>query len=234
MEFQIGIKSTYLGLCQGVVTVFFGNKSPAPLQAVTCTYGPPSDLLHLSPQPLAPRIGPKQQLSQLLELNCSGPFTAAPALNLKYLLPDNTPRQVTATLPVVITKFMGGRDLPGGAAEFFRLWKDRNFQLSETSAVVVLSPRLSSSVVSLVRACTCGGALTLHHGVGDEGSLVLVGQFPSDSPEGVKCATVPEALVLVRLELAPDQPKARLQVRSDYPQVASAVKEVLLTLLKGE
>jgi hypothetical protein len=208
------------------------------LQAVSCSVsaGPDEHVLRLVAQPLPGQLSAKQQLCQRVELTCLGPFQTAPNLFLKYLLPDNTPRQVSLTLPVVITKFMLARELGGGAGEFFRLWRDRRFQLSESSAVVVLSSRLATSMVGLVRACSCGNALALHHGVGDEGSLVLVGQFPADSPEGVKCATVPEALVLVRVELGPSQPesKVRVQVRSDYPLVAQAVKEVLVTLLKNE
>jgi hypothetical protein len=129
-----------------------------------------------------------------------------------------------------MNKFMQGRDLL--VEEFFSNWRQQLFLLNEASAVI----NVSMNLVQIARASQLGGALTLHHKIDDVAdNLVLAGQFPSDSPEGIRCATIPEALVLVRVEVgtASNAGKARVAVRSNDALVAEALRTCLVQQLSS-
>ncbi len=227
---QIGIKAKYTGLGEGVLGVYYGNKTSGILQNVQTRYSfesnNSSSNLHLTTSPIPTQLGPKSQVCQRVSAQLSGAFISPPLLTVSFLLPDNTPRSIPLRLPITINKFMQGRDL--SVDEFFSNWRMQLFLLNESSAVV----NVTMNLAQIARASCLGGALSLHHQVDDVAdNLVLVGQFPSDSADGIRCATIPEALVLVRIEVGTgiNVGKARVAVRSSDSTVAEAVRESIVS-----
>ncbi len=227
---QVGIKAKYSGLGEGVLGVYYGNKTSGILQNVQTRYffesTNSSSNLHLTTSPIPTQLGPKSQVCQRVSAQLSGAFVQSPRLTVSFLLPDNTPRSIPLRLPITINKFMQGRDLK--VDEFFSNWRIQLFLLNESSAVV----NVSMNLAQIARASCLGGALSLHHQVDDVAdNLVLVGQFPSDSADGIRCATIPEALVLVRIEVGTgiNVGKARVAVRSNDSTVAEAVRESIVS-----
>ena len=116
--------------------------------------------------------------------------------------------------------------------EFFSNWRQQLFLLNESSCVV----NVIMNLAQIARTSQLGGALKLHHQVDEvPDNLVLVGQFPSDSPDGIRCATIPEALVLVRIEVGAgvNSGKTRIAVRSNDAAVAESVKTCLSNQLSA-
>ena len=223
---QIGVKAKFTGLGEGVMGVYYGNKTSGILQnfQVKYTLDTCGENLHLTASPMPSQVGPKSQLCQRVAAQISGPFTDSPRLVVSFLLPDNTPRSIPLRFPVVISKYMQAREL--GVEEFFSNWRMQTFVLNEASSVV----NVTLNLAQIARAAQLGGALHLHHQIDEvPDNLVLVGQFPSDSPEGIRCATIPEALVLTRIEVGagPNAGKARIAVRSNDAVVAEAVRAAL-------
>ena len=223
---QIGIKARFTGLGEGVLGVYFGNKTSGILQNFQTKYSLEScgPHLHLTTAPLPSQLGPKSQVCQRVAAQITGSFCDSPGLVVSFLLPDNTPRTVALKLPVTLNKFMQGRDLTRD--EFFSNWRQQGFMLSEASCVI----HVAMNLAQIARTSQLGGALTLHHQVDDvSDNLVLVGQFPSDSEDGIRCATIPEALVLCRIEVGSGSNlgQARIAVRSNDPAVAEAVRVCL-------
>ena len=223
---QIGIKAKFSGLGEGVLGVYYGNKTSGILQNLQTKFSQQTDnSLHLTTSPLPNQLGPKSQICQRVSVQLSSAFLEAPKFTVSFLRPDNTPRTLAVRLPVTINKFMQGRDLSG--TEFFGNWRQQLFLLNESSGVA----NVVMNLAQIARACTLGGALTLHHQIDETpDNLVLVGQFPSDSVDGIRCVTIPEALVLVRIEVgtgAQFAGKARIAVRSNDPLVAQAVRDSL-------
>ena len=227
---QVGVKAKYTGLGEGVLGVYYGNKTSGILQNVSTKYSFDSNSaaanLHVTTSPVPTQLGPKSQVCQRVSAQLSGAFVQPPRLTVSFLLPDNTPRSIALKLPITIGKFMQGRDL--SVDEFFSNWRMQLFLLNESSAVV----NVSMNLAQIARASCLGGALSLHHQVDDvPDNLVLVGQFPSDSTDGIRCATIPEALVLVRIEVGTgiNIGKARVAVRSNDSTVAEAVRESIVS-----
>lgn len=227
---QIGIKAKFTGLGEGVLGVYFGNKTSGVLQNFQVRYsmdtcGPN---LHLTTAPVPSQLGPKNQVCQRVSAQLTGAFTECPKMVVSYLLPDNTPRTIPLKLPVTVNKFMQVRNL--SSEEFFSNWRQQMFLLNEASSVV----NVAMNLAQIARASQLGGALSLHHQIDQVAdNLVLVGQFPSDSHDGIRCATIPEALVLVRVEVGsgPNAGKARIAVRSNDSVVAEAVRACLANQL---
>jgi hypothetical protein len=227
---QIGLKAKFSGLGEGVIGVYYGNKTSGVLQNFQARYSLDNcgQNLHLTTAPMPSQLGPKSQVCQRVAAQITGPFMECPKLVVSFLLPDNTPRSIPLRLPVTINKFMQGRDLT--PEEFFSNWRQQLFLLNESSSVV----NVSINLAQIARAAQLGGALSLHHQIDQVAdNLVLVGQFPSDSVDGIRCATIPEALVLVRIEVGSgvNSGKARIAVRSNDSIVGDSVRSCIASQL---
>ena len=174
---------------------------------------------------------------------------------------DNTPApQLVLTLPVTINKFMEALEYTFGfyvmlykfvrcfmnrfdqifvaimnrfkEEEFGRIWKNREFQLNESSAVVNLDSRFTSWK-QRQRAMSLGGALHLHEFQNetdtDAFSFSLAGQFPRRDVSAD--SDVRSLTVLVRVEVGANSNagKAKVRVRSDSSDFAASVKEAITT-----
>ena len=216
---QIGLKSKYTGLGEGLIQLFYGNKTGSVLNAFSVSFGFPQEL-SIRRSELPNKIGAKQQLNQNINISLLRSFSADSSISLGFLLPDNTPRSLQLRLPLVVTKFVQSRDFSSDA--FFSQWRDSSFQLNETSAVY----NRGSSNTKVAKLSSVGGSLQMLLNVDEQpDTVVLAGHFPSDSATGLKCATVPEATVLVRIELGTGSHsgKARVVVRSEDAVLAEGV-----------
>jgi hypothetical protein len=225
---QIGLKAKYTGIGEGVFGVYFGNKTSGILNNFQVRYDCVVAVIHLTTSPMSSCLAPKNQVCQRVSVQISGPFIESPKIIVSFLLPDNTPRMIPLKLPLVISKFIQGRELNVDA--FFSNWRNQLFLINESSSVV----NVEMNLAQIARACCLGGALTLHHQIDENpDNIILVGQFPSDSSDGIRCATIPEAIVLVRAEVGTGSNvgKVRVATRSNDPTVAEAVCDCIVQQL---
>mmetsp|Transcript_40025 Transcript_40025/g.89787 ORF Transcript_40025/g.89787 Transcript_40025/m.89787 type:complete len:690 (-) Transcript_40025:91-2160(-) len=180
---QIGVKAEFQGL-EGQMAVYYGNKANAALQAFSVQFYVREDhAVKLSVSSIAHQLEPMQQAVQRVSIHMLAPFAEPPVLRVQYLLPDASPRKITMRFPLVLTKFMRGREL--SQQEFFRLWRDQHFVLNEVTSVCNLAPRLRSALVYIARSIVAGGALRLHSGFDtNPDNFVLVGQLAGRLPHG--------------------------------------------------
>eukprot|EP00929_Paragymnodinium_shiwhaense_P007935 TRINITY_DN111857_c0_g1_i1.p1 TRINITY_DN111857_c0_g1~~TRINITY_DN111857_c0_g1_i1.p1 ORF type:complete len:613 (-),score=159.91 TRINITY_DN111857_c0_g1_i1:41-1879(-) len=179
---QIGVKAEYRGR-EAQVAVFFGNKGNAALQAFTVQYFVREDhAVRLSASPMSQQLDADTQVVQRVGVSLREPFAEPPWLRVQFLLPDASPRRIQTRFPVLVSKFMVGQDL--AQAEFFRLWRQQDFMMSEATSVVNLAARLrGSSLVGVARGVVLGGSLRLHHGFDNNpDNLVLVGKLIEGLP----------------------------------------------------
>lgn len=235
---QIGLKAEYAGK-EGQLAVFFGNKGSAALQAFTVQYFVKEEqALRMSASPLNQQLDSDKQVVQRVTVTCQEPFCHPPWLRIQFLLPDSTPRRIQMKLPVVMTKFMVGREMT--AQEFFQCWRQQHFVLNEVTAIVHLAARLMrQQLVHVARAIVFGGSLRMHHGVDNNpDNFVLVGQLseqrrPADKDFDTERSRDTfgygsdreNGLSLVRVEIGSGRfaGKARVVTRSSDPIIARAL-----------
>eukprot|EP00928_Gymnodinium_smaydae_P094588 TRINITY_DN7965_c0_g1_i1.p1 TRINITY_DN7965_c0_g1~~TRINITY_DN7965_c0_g1_i1.p1 ORF type:complete len:739 (+),score=174.46 TRINITY_DN7965_c0_g1_i1:147-2363(+) len=178
---QIGLKSEYSGR-EGQLAVYFGNKGSAALQAFTVQYFVREDrALRLTASPLSQQVEADQQVVQRLSVVLADAFAEPPVLRVQFLLPDASPRRIQIRFPVLVTKFMVGREL--SQSEFFRFWRLQNFVLNEVTNIVHLAARFRGALVQVARCLVFGGALRLLPGVDNNpDNFVLVGRLAEGAP----------------------------------------------------
>eukprot|EP00933_Yihiella_yeosuensis_P004722 TRINITY_DN109125_c0_g1_i1.p1 TRINITY_DN109125_c0_g1~~TRINITY_DN109125_c0_g1_i1.p1 ORF type:complete len:376 (-),score=50.91 TRINITY_DN109125_c0_g1_i1:98-1141(-) len=233
---QIGLKAEYTGL-DGQLAVFFGNKGNAPLESFTVQYFVREEhAMRLVTSPIAQHLEADKQIVQRLQVTLLEPFVECPWLRLQFLLPDASPRRIQMKFPVVLPKFMVGRDLT--PQEFFRQWRLQHFVLNEVTNIVHLAERLKGPLVHIARSIVFGGALRLHHGVdSNPDNFVLVSQLAnSHGREGVdphSADPTDRGLSLIRVEVGSGRftGKARVVVRSSDHVTAKALCECIVMQL---
>lgn len=173
---QIGVKMEYRGK-EGQIAVYFGNKGSAALSAFSVQYRVAEDrALRFHAVPLSQTLEADKQVVQRVNVVFEEPFVEAPLMRVQFLLPDASPRRLQLRFPVMLTKFMLGREL--SQTEFFRVWRQQYFVLNEVTSIVHLATRLGGALVNIARGLVLGNALRLHHGVDDNpDNFVLVGQL---------------------------------------------------------
>ncbi|EER07220.1 hypothetical protein Pmar_PMAR020379 [Perkinsus marinus ATCC 50983] len=231
---QIGSQSSYsCGMGEGQVSLYFGNKSSGALDGFTVELISGDDITLTPTEAVPTAIRAKQQIRLVVKVACTKPTQQIPMMSMRFLLFDNTPRTLSLRLPILLSKFMAPVDIPN-AADFFSMWRHHIYHLSEQSAVVSITTSYDcrDSLLALARSATLGGVLRLHSQLdANPNNLVFCGKFPADSPEGIQCFTLPNATVLVRIEVGTGPQhagKARVAVRSSEPLVALAVRDDLL------
>jgi len=241
---QVGVKAEYRGR-DGQLGIFFGNKGSAALQAFSVQYVVREEhALRLSASSLSQQLDPRDQVVQRVSATCIEPFIEAPGMRVQFLLPDASPRKLQMRLPVVMTKFMCGREL--SQQEFFRIWREQHYVLNEVTSVVNLAPRLRTALVHVARSLVFGGALRLHHGFdGNPENFVLVTEFGTDRERdnrdgasarggdlGADGRVDQEAsgLSLIRVEVGSGRfaGKARIVVRASQHGTARAICECIV------
>lgn len=242
---QVGLKAEYNGM-EGQLAVFFGNKGKAALHAFTVQYFVKEEqALRLSASPLCQQLDADRQVVQRVGLTCQEPFAEPPWLRIQFLLPDTSPRRIQMKLPVVLTKFMVGRELT--PQEFFQRWREQQFVLNEATSIVHLAARLRGALVHVARSIVFGGALRLHQGIdSNPDNFVLVGQltettkgpggdFDVDRSRDLfgLAGDRDRGLSLVRLEVGSGRftGKVRIVVRSSHHTVARALCDGLVAQL---
>lgn len=177
---QVGIKAEYAGR-EGQLAVFFGNKGSASLHAFTAQYFVKEEqALRLSASPLSQQLEADKQVVQRVSIVMQEPFAEPPWLRVQFLLPDTSPRRIQMKLPVVLTKFLVGREMT--PQEYFQSWRQQHFVLNEATSIVHLASRFRGTLVHVARSIVFGGSLRMHHGVDtNPDNFVLVGQLSEAS-----------------------------------------------------
>eukprot|EP00929_Paragymnodinium_shiwhaense_P057017 TRINITY_DN28536_c0_g1_i1.p1 TRINITY_DN28536_c0_g1~~TRINITY_DN28536_c0_g1_i1.p1 ORF type:complete len:652 (-),score=189.54 TRINITY_DN28536_c0_g1_i1:118-2073(-) len=239
---QIGVKAQYVGN-EAQVAVYFGNKANAPLSAFSVQYMVrEQDALRLTAAPVPQTLQADTQIIQRLSVTLREPFVEAPWLRIQYLLPDASPRRHQIRFPVVLSKFMVGRDL--SSSDFFSYWRQQNFVLNEATSVVHLDTGYRRMSALVGKTVVLGGSLRLQHGIdSNPDNFVLVGQLVDQqlAPPGGQghrdngyypTASPPSGdrgLVLLRVEIGTGkfEGKARVVARSADAKVAKAICETV-------
>lgn len=242
---QVGVKAEYSGK-EGQLAVFFGNKVGAGLHAFTVQYFVKEEgALRLSASPVNQQLDAERQIIQRVTATILQPFVEAPIMRIQFLMPDTSPRKIQLRLPVVLTKFMVGRETT--PQEFFQTWRQQHFVLNEVTSTVQLATRFRGALLNLARSIVFGGSLRMHHGVDtNPDNFVLVGQLPGSSSLGVSEIEFDRsrdifglggdrenALSLVRVEVGNGRfvGKARVVVRSSDHAAARALCDGLVEIL---
>eukprot|EP00930_Biecheleria_cincta_P093543 TRINITY_DN8396_c0_g1_i2.p1 TRINITY_DN8396_c0_g1~~TRINITY_DN8396_c0_g1_i2.p1 ORF type:complete len:676 (+),score=128.08 TRINITY_DN8396_c0_g1_i2:46-2028(+) len=236
---QVGVKAEYSGR-DGQLAVFFGNKGHSSLQSFTAQYFVREEhALRLTASPLSQQLEADKQVVQRLQVSMLEPFVEAPWLRLQFLLPDASPRRIQMKLPIVLPKFMVGRDLT--QQDFFRYWRLQHFVLNEVTSIVHLSAHLRGPLVQIARSIVFGGSLRLHHSVdSNPDNFVLVSQLapPSGAQgRGSEVLSLGDdnegGLSLIRVEVGSGRftGKSRIVVRSSNHIAAKALLDCLVTQL---
>lgn len=238
---QVGIKAEYTGL-EGQIAVFFGNKGHASLHTFTAQYFVREEqALRLVAAPLSQQLEADEQVVQRVTVSLREPFSEPPWLRLQFLLPDATPRRIQLKFPIILPKFMVGRDL--SPPEFFHHWRLQHFVLNEVTSIVHLSERLRGPLVNIARCIVFGGAFRLHHGIDSNAdNFVLVSALADAAVAARKDARGLDplsasdrdgGLSLMRVEVGSGRftGKARVVVRSSDHVVAKALCDCLVMQL---
>ena len=77
--------------------------------------------LKIIASPLSQHLEADEQIVQRLQVSLLEPFAEPPWLRLHFLLPDASPRRIQLKFPVILPKFMVGKDL--SQQDFFRHWR---------------------------------------------------------------------------------------------------------------
>lgn len=233
---QIGVKAEYSGL-EGQIAVFYGNKGHAALQTFMAQYFVREEnALKVVASPLNQHLEADEQIVQRLQVTLLEPFSEYPWLRLQFLLPDASPRRIQLKFPIILPKFMVGRDL--SQQDFFRYWRQQHFVLNEVTSVVHLAERLRGPLVNIARCIVFGGAFRLHHGIDSNAdNFVMVSMLAGVNPRGhdaaPQSADPDGGLSLMRVEVGSGRftGKARVVVRSSNHVVAKALCDCLVTQL---
>jgi len=234
---QIGVKAEYSGL-EGQIAVFYGNKGHAGLQSFTAQYFVREEhALKVVASPLNQHLEADEQIVQRLQVTLLGPFSEYPWLRLQFLLPDASPRRIQLKFPIILPKFMVGRDL--SQQDFFRYWRQQHFVLNEVTSVVHLAERLRGPLVNIARCIVFGGSFRLHHGIDSNAdnfvmvSMLAPGQYDQRGHDAVAQQDTDGGLSLMRVEVGSGRftGKARVVVRSSNHVVAKAICDCLVTQL---
>mmetsp|Transcript_82306 Transcript_82306/g.172385 ORF Transcript_82306/g.172385 Transcript_82306/m.172385 type:complete len:674 (+) Transcript_82306:294-2315(+) len=246
---QIGIKAEFAGI-EGQLSVFFGNKGGASLGAFSVQYYVKEDrALRLTTSPLSQQLEAGKQVVQQVTAVMQEPFSEAPTLRVQFLLPDTSPRTIQCKLPVVLTKFMVGREL--STSEFFQTWRLQHFVLNEATNIIHLASRFRGALVNVARSIAFGGSLRMHHGVdSNPDNFILVGQLcdrtrlqnggSNNNLDAERSTTYignsaerDRGLSLVRVEVGSGRfaGKVRIVVRSSDSLVARAVCDGIVVQL---
>jgi len=249
---QVGVKAEYSG-CDGRLMMYFGNKSSTTLQSFTVQYfqgnNSRSSPLRIAPSPISQQLEAGVQVAQHVGITLIEPFLESPWMRVQFLLPDASPRRIQLRLPVIVTKFMRGRDL--NPSEFFKMWRQQNFALNEVSTVVQIAANLRGSQTDAAKLqmaanLVFGSALRLQRDIDENpDNFVLVGELiePSQSSQNDSCnhfRSISQGygdasnltgcvLSLVRVEIGSGRflGKARVVVRSDSSHLAQALGEAI-------
>lgn len=113
---QIGLKFQFSDNF-GYLNLYFGNKLPTRLEDFAITF----NFSNIYPKALSIKkqdevehpsyVTGKQQICFNFEVECSDVYIGVPTVNVKFLLTDNTLKEVELPFPIVVSKFSYGKEL---------------------------------------------------------------------------------------------------------------------------
>uniref|UniRef100_A0A7S0R8D3 Clathrin adaptor alpha/beta/gamma-adaptin appendage Ig-like subdomain domain-containing protein n=1 Tax=Chlamydomonas leiostraca TaxID=1034604 RepID=A0A7S0R8D3_9CHLO len=223
---QVGLQSRY-ARGSGQLMLFLGNKhGEQPLANVALV---PANLpanLQVSVAPGPGALAPKQQVQVAVSAAAAHPFTGTPSLLLSYVL-AGMPVQQELKLPVAVHKFVVPEPtIP--KETFFAEWKANSNPPNKVQEMLErTTPLTSPTIVAVMRSANLG----VEHGYLDPSPYneAGAGMFVY-GPPGMEQSV----LVMVRVEGNPqNMAQFRITASSPAPQVAVAVKELLVAQLRA-
>lgn len=223
---QVGCKAEWKPApASGVVTLFIGNKHPAPLEAVSVSLAAVQGL-RLSCTPAPPTLAAQEQVQVAVDLALQQPFplNTAPTLALCYR-PAGTSGgvSITARLPAVACKFLAAAP-PMEKTRFYEAWRALAGPPVKLDAVLSVNAQLQAGGLKAWESLFAGLRLYVVPEV-DPNPLNL---FAASTLEVESGAPV---LCIVRLESdANSKSVYRITVASANAVLTAAVKETICAL----
>ncbi|KAL5270711.1 hypothetical protein ACHWQZ_G001407 [Mnemiopsis leidyi] len=215
---QIGVKSEFTGF-EGKLQVFYGNKSPLPLQGFNTTlFISPKDQpsLRLEGQKVTLLISAGAQIPQTIKATAVAAFGETPLLQISFSA-AGTAHTMVLRLPLLVNKFCKGTGM--GAQDFFMRWKNLNLPAQECQKVFKASRPMDND---LVKGKVQGFGFQVLEGVDPKpDNLVGAGIIVCEGSQ-VGC--------LLRLEPSKPAQMYRMTVRSSR----EGVPELLVNLLSQD
>lgn len=215
---QIGVKSEFTGF-EGKLQVFYGNKSPLPLQGFNTTlFISPKDQpsLRLEGQKVTQLISAGAQIPQTIKATAVAAFGETPLLQISFSA-AGTAHTMVLRLPLLVNKFCKGTGM--GAQDFFMRWKNLNLPAQECQKVFKASRPMDND---LVKGKVQGFGFQVLEGVDPKpDNLVGAGIIVCEGSQ-VGC--------LLRLEPSKPAQMYRMTVRSSR----EGVPELLVNLLSQD
>lgn len=211
---QIGAKMEFQGH-QGRLAIYIGNKASVPLTSVSTQFSP-QQALALQPSQIASEIAPRQQLQQMILVECGGLYGDPPQIAISFVAPSGRTQLVMA-LPLPPTKFQVPLTIDG--PDFFRRWK--GFEAKEKQVVFKIAI-MPLADVAVENALGGGLKFALLKGVDpNSANFVAAAWFAA---KGLQ-PQADGASVLARLEVNPQAAMCRVSLRSASDALNIAVSK---------
>ena len=236
-QLQLGFKSEFRGH-RGKIGIYYGNLSPQTIN-LSCSITA-DDALKLSAPDRAGEppstLPPRGQALQMVQTECTGPFTDAPLVTLSFSQEGGAKQNVSLRLPIPPLRFLQPSAMTGD--EYFKVWRTAGLAESQSSFHFTgqYDPNTVRRVLSeAFHLAVLNGVDPVQTNFVASGSCALRGTGTGAN------ATASGSPCLLRLEVNPNYaragggpPKAaaRLTVRSERG-VASSIVNALAALWGG-
>lgn len=206
---------------QGRLAIYLGNKASVPLTSVSTQFSP-QPALALQPSPLAAEVAPRQQLQQMILIECGGPYGDPPQVAIRFVAPSG-PCQVVVPLPLPPTKFNVPLTIDGN--DFFRRWKGLEGKEKQMVLKLTTFPLAEATVEAAIGTGLKFAILT---GVDPNPANFVAAAWLA--VKGVQ-PQADGASVLARLEVNPQAQMCRVSVRSASDPLNVAVSKSIASQL---
>eukprot|EP01116_Phalansterium_solitarium_P008312 TRINITY_DN2199_c2_g1_i1.p1 TRINITY_DN2199_c2_g1~~TRINITY_DN2199_c2_g1_i1.p1 ORF type:complete len:1056 (-),score=242.90 TRINITY_DN2199_c2_g1_i1:162-3329(-) len=204
---QIGFKSEH-SKNLGRMMIYYGNNQPFPITAFNVVIRQHS-AVQIQAAPVPEVITPRQQVTQLLQMNAVSEFSEAPEMLISFTCAGKS-YNLTFKLPILVTKFVEPMKING--PEFFQRWNGLGLAVEQQKVFNIQKPVSIPAVQSLVSQALHLGVL---HGVDpNNNNLVCAGCFHSATNQ------IP---ILFRIESNPSAQAFRVTVRCSSPSISNAL-----------
>eukprot|EP00667_Euglena_gracilis_P001518 EG_transcript_1519 len=217
---QVGVKLEFHGP-NGRATVFFGNKSAgSQVTGLSSNCLTPGAGARVHANQVAPMVAPKQQVQQLINMECVDLFDQAPRMELAFEC-DNQRYKFALDFPLVVAKFIEPYKITKD--QFFNAWRNTPCTPNPPEPVVFTTNK-PIDVEANATGLATGFRLHILRAVDNNNdNMVGCGQWISKAQ--------PPVPVLVNVESNLQASAIRLTIKTPNPALAKALQHLLRAAL---
>jgi len=218
---QVGVKLEFHGP-NGRAIVYFGNKTAgSSITGLASTCTAPGGGCRIAANSVAPMVAPKQQVQQVMNMECQDIFNQSPQMNLEFEC-DGTKMKFSVDFPLVVSKFIEPYKM-ATKEQFFNAWRSTQCTPNPPESVV-FSTAAPIDVAANIQGLTAGFRLHVLRGVdNNQDNFVGCGQWISKAQ--------PPIPVLINVESNLSAQAIRLTVKTPSQALAKALQPLLKTAL---